>query len=113
MHTMSTRSGFSLLEIMATIIIAATVAMIGVQYLRPSGDNGKQRSCDLTRELLQNDLQRYLEATGMLPSANLNELISDQYSGMVLPTCPVTGQSFSMDNSGVVGCPTHEPTRLK
>ncbi len=111
MLSKSKRTGFSLLEIIAALVIAATVAVTGIQYLRPSGDKGKQRSCDLTREILQNDTQRYFESTGAMPAADLRDLLSPQYSGLVLPTCPVTGQNYRMDKSGVVGCPTHEKTR--
>ncbi len=79
------RNAFSLLEITAALVISATVAVAGIQYLRPAGDTGKQRSCDLTRELLQNDAQRYFEYTGSMPGADLKELVSPEYSGAVLP----------------------------
>jgi prepilin-type N-terminal cleavage/methylation domain-containing protein len=107
------RHGMTLLEVMAALIIAATVAAISIQYLRPVDATSKQRTCDMTRELLQNDAQRYFEATGQLPRTDLRELRTAQYSGTVLPICPVTGQSYRRDRNGVVGCPTHEATRAK
>jgi prepilin-type N-terminal cleavage/methylation domain-containing protein len=112
MNTIPNRNAFSLLEIIAALVIASTVAVVGIQYLRPSGDTGKQRSCDLTREMLQNDTQRYSEYVGSMPSADLNELAFPQYSGAVLPTCPVTGQAYGLDKDDNVVCPTHESTRL-
>jgi competence protein ComGC len=98
---------------MAAVIIASTVVAISIQYLRPAATTSKQRSCDLTRELLQNDIQRYVEITGRLPSVNLKELRTAEYSGTVLPTCPVTGQAYRRDRTGTVGCPTHEATRAR
>jgi competence protein ComGC len=105
------RLGFTLMEIMAALVIASLVAVIGIQYLRPSGEASKQKSCNLTREMLQNDTQRYSEVTGAMPAADLNELVSPQYSGLVLPTCPVTNEAYRLDRTGMVICPTHEATR--
>lgn len=87
MNTIPNRNAFSLLEIIAALVIASTVAVVGIEYLRPSGDTGKQRSCDLMRELLQNDTQRYFECVGSMPSANPNELAFPEYSGAVLSAC--------------------------
>ncbi|MGI9470876.1 MAG: type II secretion system protein [Rubripirellula sp.] len=101
----------SLLEIVAALAIASSVAAIGIQYIQPAGDSARQRSCDLTRQLLQNDCQLYLETNGRLPQADLLELQSEQYSGDQLPTCPGTGESYRLDRRGVVHCPTHESTR--
>ena len=105
------RAGLTLIEITAALLIAAAVATLGIQYLRVTDRTSKQRSCDMTRQLLQNDLQRYLDNTGRLPRADLRELRSDEYAGQSLPSCPVTGQSYRCDRSGTVGCPTHEATR--
>ena len=107
------RAGFSLLEVIAALILAATVAAISIQYLRPPSETGKQRSCDFARQILQNDAQRYSESTGQMPRSDLSELRTLEYSGTVLPTCPITGQAYRRDRNGVVGCPTHEATRAK
>ena len=106
-------TGMSLIEVLAALVIAATVAALGIQYLRPAGDTGKQRSCDVTREILQADARRFTESTGRAPSSDLRELRAIQYSGTVLPTCPITAQSYRLDLGGIVTCPTHESTRVK
>lgn len=107
------RAGMSLIEVLAAIVIAATIAALSIQYLRPASETGKQRSCDLTREILQSDVQRFTASSGRAPSRDLRELSTTQYSGTVLPTCPITDQSYRLDRSGVVTCPTHEATRVK
>jgi len=109
----TTRAGLTLVELIAALVIAAAVTAIGIAFLRPVSDTGKQRSCDLTRQLLQNDAQRYVESTGRMPRSDLRELQTDQFSGTVLPSCPVTGQSYRLSRTGTVGCPTHEATRSK
>lgn len=105
------RVGFSLLELIAALIIAATLAALSLHHLREPAQTGKQRSCDLTREVLQDHADRYLEANGRLPQSDLRELATTQYSGNDLPVCPVTGLSYRLDRNGVVTCPTHEPSR--
>lgn len=107
------RNGMSLIELMAAIIIAGTIAAVSIQYLRPASETGKQRSCDLIRETLQSHARRFNERTGQVPSSNLSQLQSTEYYGPVLPTCPITGDSYRLDRSGVVTCPTHEATRDK
>jgi type II secretory pathway component PulJ len=105
--------GVTLIEVMAALIIAAAVSAIGIQYLRPAGETSQQRSCDMMRELLQNDAQRYMTTKGKLPSSDLRELRTVEYAGAVLPTCPVTGEAYSRNRTGIIGCPTHEATRVK
>ena len=98
---------------MAALIIAASVAAVSLQHLRPAHESSTQRTCDLTRELLQLDAQRYMDTEARLPSTDLRELQTPEYSGSALPTCPVTGESYRRSRTGIVGCPTHEATRQK
>lgn len=105
--------GLTLIEVMAALIIAATVAAIGVHYLKPAGTTSKQRTCDLTRELLQNDHDRYIESTGRRVSRDLRQLRSPEFSGNPLPTCPLTDRSYRRNGRGVVFCPVHERSRKK
>lgn len=105
------RNGFSLLEVIAALVIAATVAAISIRYLRVPGQTGKQRSCDVTREILQNYATTYSETNGQFPSRDLRELGTTQYAGIALPTCPVTKEAYTIGRSGSIACPTHEATR--
>ena len=105
------RRAFSLLELIAALIIAASLAALSLHHLRKPSLSGKQHSCDLTREVMQDYADRYLETNGRLPSADLRELATDSYAGTALPTCPATDQSYRLDRNGNVTCPTHEPTR--
>jgi competence protein ComGC len=103
--------GFTLLELVAALMIAAGLAALSMHYLQVPGQTSKQRSCDLTREVLQDYADRYQQSQGRGPSADLRELQTSQYAGVNLPTCPVTGQAYTLVRSGVVSCPTHEATR--
>ena len=103
--------GLTLIELVAALAIAAVVVALGLQYLRPTGDQGKQRSCDATREILQDYADRHREQVGVSVSRDLRELEVGEYAGPTLPTCPATGRAYRLDGNGVVGCPIHEPTR--
>lgn len=103
----------TLIELVAALTIAAAVAAISIQHLRPAGETAKQRGCDMTRQLLQNEVRRYQETTGRRVSGRLSELETDEYAGTKLPVCPVTGEAYRRDRAGTVHCPTHESTRVK
>lgn len=100
-------TGMTLLELVAALTIAASVAALGIHYLKPTGAVAHQRSCDLTRELLQNDCERYFDINGRFPRIDLRELQSSEFSGDPLPRCPSTGERYQLNRSGRVECPSH------
>ncbi|TWU57761.1 type II secretion system protein [Rubripirellula reticaptiva] len=101
------RRAFSLIEILAAVMIAATVATIAVTQFRTPGDTAHWRSCQLSRQTVQNEANRYIDITGSLPSSDLRQLSSSQYWDGPLPTCPVTGTAFTLDRSGNINCKSH------
>ncbi|WP_372722968.1 competence type IV pilus major pilin ComGC [Novipirellula sp.] len=103
----SPRKGFTLIEVMAVLIISATVAIIGIRHLQQPGDLAHDRSCQLARELLQHYVQAYIDDTGSAPSSSMREIATDVYAGRTLPTCPVTGRAFQLDRNGRVRCADH------
>ncbi|MDG2220912.1 MAG: hypothetical protein P8L85_06010 [Rubripirellula sp.] len=105
--------GFSLLEIIAAVTIAVTLTVISISYFKPAKNISSQRSCDLTRQVLQNDADRYYELTGQLASTDLHQLKTKVFSGTTLPKCPDSDKAYTRNASGVVSCPTHEATRKK
>ena len=101
------RKGFSLLEIIAAVVISAVVATLGVQHLRRPATDAHERSCDVTRETLQLHVNAYQSDFGRLPSAALGEIESDEYAGPQLPRCPVGDSAYRLDRRGVVQCTDH------
>ena len=102
-----------MLEILAGITIAIAITIVSMQFMRRPTDTAGQRGCDLQRENLQNQVQRYFEETGRMPSRRLPELVGPAYAGPELPVCPSTGDRYLLDRSGSVECRTHEATRSK
>ena len=60
-------NGFSLLEVIAALVLTAVVAVIGIRHLSVPGDTAHQRTCDTTRQTLQGYADRYRDATGQFP----------------------------------------------
>ncbi len=101
------RFGFSLIEILAAVIIAATIATIAITQFRTPGDIAHARGCELTRETVQSEVMRYIDESGSAPSSDLRQLTGTEYWNGALPTCPSTGQSLQLDRTGKVVCPVH------
>lgn len=100
------RSAFSLLEVIFAIVLATSVAVIGIRHLQTPGTTARDRSCDMRREVLQAHLDRYTDAVGRTTSRDLRELAVDAYAGNPMPTCPADGTAYTNER-GVVICPTH------
>jgi len=101
---------FSLLEMILAVVIISTVAAVSLQYLRPTGEAARQRTCDVTRQLLQNYTDRYYSSAGSWPSRDLSEIATATFAGDSLPLCPCDGSRYEMSGAIVI-CPTHESTR--
>lgn len=99
--------GFSLIEILAAVMIAAAIATIAISQFRVHGDTGYARSCLMTRETIQSEVDRYVAINGSSPSADLSELTRRDYWGSPIPNCPATGTPLQVDRSGRVICRNH------
>lgn len=99
--------GFTLLEVIAAVVIAASLALLSIHHLRGPSETGKQRSCAMNCQRLQESCDRYVETNALPPSRDLRELASDQYIGNELPVCPSDGRPYQLDDKGTVICPHH------
>lgn len=104
------RGGFTLLEVILAVVIAATVAAMGVHFMRPTGIHSRQQACDLTRQTVQLEAGRYRDANGVWPRSDLRELNDPTYFPNGVPSCPAQGGAYQLNGSQVV-CPVHEATR--
>ncbi len=103
-------SGFSLLEVILAIVIASTVAAIGISHLRKPASDAHQHSCDAHREMLQGLADRYVAEQGLPASRDLRELQGATYYETAVPRCPATAQSYELLGP-LVECPAHRSTR--
>ena len=103
--------GLTLLEIILALVIATTVAMIGLHFIRPTGRHARQHSCDLTRQTIQFEVHRYQRQSSRLPRRDLRELENQNYFPFGVPDCPSGGSEYQLQGDVVV-CPDHEATRI-
>ena len=101
------RNAFTLLEIIAAVVLISVVGFLGIRHVRTAGTGGQERSCELTRKMLQNEVDRYQRLNRTLPSADLREITTAEYWNASLPTCPVSGNPMTLDSNGNVVCDTH------
>lgn len=101
------RLAVTLIEIIAAVVLISVVGFLGMRHVRTAGTGGQDRACELTRQMLQNEVDRYQRLNRTLPSTDLRELATAEYWNAALPVCPVSGNSMTIDRDGKVVCATH------
>lgn len=105
--TRRNRIAFSLIELIAAVVLISVVGFLGIRHVRTAGTGGQERACELTRQTLQNEVDQYERTNRALPSTDLRELTSAEYWNAAIPTCPVSGTPMTIDRNGKVVCATH------
>jgi general secretion pathway protein G len=88
------QSGFSLLELLAVVVILGVIAAIVIPRITASSTTAKQNACFQNKAELNSAVERYYFDTGSLP-ANTAALASYFPDGV--PTCPVSGGAYALD----------------
>lgn len=90
------RKGFSLLELLAVVVILGIIAAIVVPRVTVSSDTAKQKVNDHTAATLNSAIERYYVDNGSWP-ADLSTLVPD-YLPDGVPTNPIDGSAYSIDS---------------
>lgn len=107
------RNGMSLLEVVATVVIASLLAVSGFSLMRDRSTVAHARICEGHRTALQADANLFKAENGRWPSTNLSDIETSDYAGPKLPRCPQansTGQSNYRLRDGKVICQFHPET---
>jgi general secretion pathway protein G len=88
------RGGFSLLELLAVVIILGVIAAIVIPRISYSSVAAKQNACFQNKAEINSAVERYYFDNGALP-ANLTDLSAYFPDGV--PVCPVSGNAYSLD----------------
>lgn len=92
--------GFSLLELVAVIVIVGIVASIVLPRMGTHGEKAKSTTCDVQRGNIEVQVQLFYRNKGRFPVANLSDIGSDTtYFPEGLPVCPVHGASYQIDTA--------------
>ncbi|NQT37593.1 MAG: type II secretion system protein [Planctomycetes bacterium] len=95
----SRRSAFSLLELLAVVVILGIIAMVVIPRINFSAATAKENSCFQNKAELNSAVERYYFDNGSLPA--LGDLNDPAYFPDGLPNCPETGAAYTLD--GVTG----------
>lgn len=109
-HWIGRRSGMSLLEVVAAVVIASMLAVAGFALMRDQSGIAHQRICEGHRTVLQCDAELYQRETGRWPSGKMSELATSDYTGPKLPCCPMSpktsGSNYRFTGNRVI-CKFH------
>lgn len=89
------------MELLAVVTILGIIAAIIVPRVTSSSDTAKQKTCIYNCGHIHSAVERYRDANGVWPSADLNELDGNlDYFPDGIPTCPVSGAAYTLDIAG-------------
>jgi general secretion pathway protein G len=91
-------AAFSLMELLAVVIILGLLAALILPRVTTSNDVAKEKTCLHNRTEINITVERYYLHTGTWPASDLSDIGADvNYFPDGLPTCPVTGAAYRID----------------
>jgi len=84
------RTAFTLLELMAVVIILGIVALVLIPRISASSAAAKESACFQNKAEINAAVERYYFENGSLPN-NINDIDNPSYFPDGLPNCPVSG----------------------
>ena len=94
------RSGFSLLELLAVVVILGIVALVIVPRINFSSTTAKENACFQNKAEINAAVERYYFENGSLPAA-LADVNTATYFPDGVPNCPTSGNAYTL--SGATG----------
>lgn len=92
------RRGFSLIEVIAAVVILAVVATATVATIAPMREKSRVKLDQQNIATLNGIVQAYIVETGRTPDRWLTRLYTEGYTGEKFQTTPFGGR-YSWDNS--------------
>ncbi len=95
----SQRYEFSLLELLAVVVILGIIAMVVIPRINFSAATARENSCFQNKAEINAAVERYFFDNGTLPT--VAQIDDPAYFPDGLPVCPETGAAYALD--GVTG----------
>ena len=92
------RVGFSLLELMAVVIIIGVIASLVLSRVVNANNAAKESACQHNRVLINSAIERYSVINDVFPTT-LNDLNTTDYFPQGFPACPVSGATYSLNTT--------------
>jgi prepilin-type N-terminal cleavage/methylation domain-containing protein len=97
-HT--SRRGFSLMELLAVVVILGVIAALVLPRVSSNNDMAKEKTCLHNRAEINIAVEQYYIHTGVWPANNLSDIGADpDYFPDGVPTCPVSGNAYQLDGT--------------
>ena len=91
---------FSLIELMAALMIVVIVAAVLIPRATSQVDEGNRQACFVNKGEVELQAQLWRRNKGTFPAANLSDVGADlNYFPEELPTCPVDGTAYTIDTT--------------
>lgn len=107
-HALNHRDAFSLLEVMAALIISVAATLVAISQWTSRADSAGDHSCTAMRAALQTAVDEFQLDNASLPS-RIDRLSNSRYWDNAIPRCPSTDRQYSV-RLGNVDCPVHGQT---
>jgi prepilin-type N-terminal cleavage/methylation domain-containing protein len=93
-------TAFSLMEIMAVLVILGILAAVMVPRMSAHQDKGKKSACYANKGDVELQVKLWKRNKSSYPVANLSDIGADaSYFPGTLPVCPVDGTAYTIDTT--------------
>jgi len=97
-HPWPSRRGFSLLELLAVVVILGTIAMVVVPRVSSTVSSADESTAEMNRAVINAAVERYFLDHGEWPANDLSDIGADpNYFPEPIPPNPVTGNPYELD----------------
>ncbi len=99
MATRIPRAAFSLLELLAVVVILGVIALVVIPRINFSATTAKENSCFQNKAEINAAVERYYFENGSMPG-KLDDLDVPAYFPDGIPMCPVTDKKYKLKTDG-------------
>jgi prepilin-type N-terminal cleavage/methylation domain-containing protein len=96
MRTKVRRNAFSLLELLAVVVLLGIIAMVVIPRINFTSATAKENACFQNKSEINTGVEKFRWDSGALPT-DLTDLDDDAYFPDGIPVCPVSGNAYTLD----------------